>query len=172
MATHSGIFAWKNSMDRRAWRARVHRVTGLRPQHNILGNTIQPITDGVFLGGAQNSCLRAEVLGTKYLESYLYLVCSLIWAVAHPSQCLLALICKMRMRVPTFPLPPYRLEVKTDPIKPLEQCVAHTQFQWTELLIIFIVICVYSDTISMHTRSFYAKKLLFKIALWSKPWWK
>ena len=129
MATHSGIFAWKNSMDRRAWRARVHRVTGLRPQHNILGNTIQPITDGVFLGGAQNSCLRAEVLGTKYLESYLYLVCSLIWAVAHPSQCLLALICKMRMRVPTFPLPPYRLEVKTDPIKPLEQCVAHTQFQ-------------------------------------------
>ena len=74
MATHSGIFAWKNSMDRGAWRAIVHGVTGLRPQHNILGNTIQPITDGMFLGGAQNNCLRAEVLGTKYLESYLYLV--------------------------------------------------------------------------------------------------
>ena len=27
MATHSSILAWKNSMDRGAWRATVHRIT-------------------------------------------------------------------------------------------------------------------------------------------------
>ena len=55
MATHSGILAWKNSMDRGAWRATVHGVTGLRPQHNILRNTVQPIQ---FSSVQSLSCVR------------------------------------------------------------------------------------------------------------------
>ena len=55
MATHSGILAWKNSMDSGAWRATVHGVTGLRPQHNILRNTVQPIQ---FSSVQSLSCVR------------------------------------------------------------------------------------------------------------------
>ena len=34
MATHSGILAWRNSMDREAWQATVHGVTKGRTRLN------------------------------------------------------------------------------------------------------------------------------------------
>ena len=37
MATHSSILAWRNPMDRGAWRAAAHRVTKSQTQLSICG---------------------------------------------------------------------------------------------------------------------------------------
>ena len=62
MATHSSILAWKNPMDRGAWRATVHRVARVR--HNLVMKP--PPLEMYFLNGAASAFDNSE----------LYIICS------------------------------------------------------------------------------------------------
>ena len=98
---------------RRSLRATVHGVTGLWPQHNILGSTVQPITDGMFLGGAQNSCL-----GQRSVEqstwSHAYTMFALSLSVPPPPRL------QTEDEGTHLPHPPCRAEVKTKWVKTYE----------------------------------------------------